>query len=116
MSDYVPVPFSVVARAEGKKWIISVAGDVDTCTAPVLSDAVASLAAIEAHPCVAVDMRDVSFMDSAGLGALIRGFKACEANGGTFSVCCASHSVRRILEMTGQLQRFAPAMAYAPTP
>ncbi len=108
MSEHAAVPFSVVARAEGKSWIISVAGEVDMSTAPVLRDTVVSLAAIEPGPGVTLDMRDVSFIDSAGLGALITGYKACAATGGSLNVWPVSPAVHRLLEITGQLDRFAP--------
>ncbi len=109
LSDHPAVPFSVVARADGRSWIITVTGEVDTGTAPVLSDAVVSLAAIEPRCRVTLDMQDVSFMDSAGLGALIRGYKACEANGATLVVSPMSPAVSRLLEVTGQLARFTAA-------
>jgi len=61
------------------------------------------------QPTVAVDMSDVSFIDSSGLRVLIAGYKAANGAGGALTVQAPSDPVTRLLEITGQLERFVPA-------
>jgi anti-anti-sigma factor len=51
-------------------------------------------------------MAEVSFMDSSGLRVLIAGYKAAEQAGGALGVRNPSDVVTRLLEITGQLDRF----------
>jgi anti-sigma B factor antagonist len=47
-----------------------------------------------------VDLGDVSFIDSSGLGALISGLKVARAAGGYLRIARANDQARRILELT----------------
>ncbi|BAU66239.1 anti-sigma-factor antagonist [Stanieria sp. NIES-3757] len=47
-----------------------------------------------------VDMTEVEFMDSAGLMALIKGFRLAQNLNRRFSICSVSPSVRMIFELT----------------
>ena len=47
-----------------------------------------------------VDLRDVTFMDSAGLGALVAIRKQARVFRGSFGVVAPSRQVRRLLELT----------------
>jgi anti-sigma B factor antagonist len=55
---------------------------------------------------VAVEMRDVAFLDSAGLSALIHGYKRAQSFNQQFEVRDPSRVVLRVLRLTGQLDRF----------
>jgi anti-sigma B factor antagonist len=48
-----------------------------------------------------VDLRDVMFMDSSGLGALVIAKKRVEKAGGTFALCSVGGQARMVLEMSG---------------
>jgi stage II sporulation protein AA (anti-sigma F factor antagonist) len=48
-----------------------------------------------------LSMRDVSFMDSSGLGVIIGRYKQITSLGGKMAVCGANPHVRRLLEMSG---------------
>ena len=48
-----------------------------------------------------VDIRDVPFVDSAGLGALVGGIRRIQEAGGSVVLCCTRPSVLRLLSMTG---------------
>lgn len=47
-----------------------------------------------------VDMKEVEFMDSAGLMALIKGFRLAQSLGKSFSICSVAPSVRIVFELT----------------
>ena len=96
---------SISTAADGDNTVISVGGEVDAASADTLRSAVFDV--IEGGQSkVVVDMSDVSFIDSSGLRVLIAGFKAAEAAGGSLSVGAPSDAVQRLLEITGQLERF----------
>ncbi len=47
-----------------------------------------------------VDMKEVEFLDSAGLMALIKGFRLAQGLGKRLSICSIPPSVRMIFELT----------------
>jgi anti-anti-sigma factor len=51
-------------------------------------------------PHLVVDARDVRFMDSSGLNALIRARERAEAMGGSLHLVTAGRRMRRLLEIT----------------
>lgn len=50
---------------------------------------------------IVVDLKEVSFMDSSGLGAIHSARRAALNDGGTLVVCRPNPMVSRILEITG---------------
>lgn len=48
-----------------------------------------------------VDGRDVCFIDSSGLYALVRACERTAATGGSFHIVAASRRVRRLVELSG---------------
>ena len=61
-------------------------------------DALGSVADAEA---LLIDLSDVPFMDSAGLGALIGGIRRTRESGGEVAVACSRASLTRLLHTTG---------------
>jgi anti-anti-sigma factor len=55
---------------------------------------------------VLMDLSDVTFIDSSGLGVLVLAFKAIRAAGGRLVLCSISKQVRMLLELTGTDQIF----------
>jgi anti-anti-sigma factor len=62
--------------------------------------------AIEKHGDVVLQMDDVEFIDSSGLGALMRLVQAARAKGGDLKLCGVPPKVRKVLEMTHLLAQF----------
>ena len=58
--------------------------------------------AIRAQPgsVLLVDLKEVEFMDSAGLMALIKGFRLAQGLNRRFSICSVAPSVRIVFELT----------------
>lgn len=52
------------------------------------------------HPLVVVDLADVPFMDSSGLGALVGGLRATRAAHGDLRIAGPTEQVRTVLELT----------------
>jgi anti-sigma B factor antagonist len=93
--------FSVATAYLGANaYVVTVAGELDVATAPALRTAFAELAnegALE----VIVDLLNVPFIDSVGLGVLVGTSKRLQVEGGAMRVVCHDFRVARILEITG---------------
>ena len=58
------------------RYVISVSGEVDLATSPELDGAI--IAALDSGAAgLAIDLSNVTFMDSSGLGVIVRGLKRC---------------------------------------
>ncbi|HXF71237.1 MAG TPA: STAS domain-containing protein [Actinomycetota bacterium] len=96
---------SIDTRDEAGWTILRAAGEVDLYTAPRLRERL--LGAIEGGATrVVVDLVDVSFMDSSGLGVLIGGLRRLRERGGELALVCGEGAVRRVLAITGLDQLF----------
>lgn len=73
-------------------------GELDAYT---VTDFRQSLSELASHPQVVIDLSEVPFMDSAGLGALIGGIRRARENGGEVAVACSRPTLTRLLHTTG---------------
>ena len=87
------------ARHEPGYAIVAVGGEIDIATVTRLRARLSELAA-SGCPLVA-DLDQVSFIDSAGLSALVGAAKRTAAYGGSLHAVCARPQTRRLLWLTG---------------
>ena len=80
--------------------IVAVSGDVDVCTEALLRQALLRIIR-ERGARLMVDVSGVSFMDCAGLRALLATRRRAELRGGFMRLIATSAAVRRIIELTG---------------
>lgn len=73
-------------------------GELDAYTVGEFREALGAVADVEA---LLIDLSDVPFMDSAGLGALIGGIRRTREGGGEVAVACSRQSLMRLLHTTG---------------
>jgi anti-sigma B factor antagonist len=73
-------------------------GELDAYTVSQFREALAELAS---SPRLLIDLSDVPFMDSAGLGALIGGIRRTREADGEVSVACSRPTLTRLLHTTG---------------
>ena len=85
------------------------AGDIDAATADPLREEILALVEAEQPEHLVIDLRDVTFMDSAGLAVLVRIRKQQLRHGGAVTVTNPIPRVNRILKITGLDVAFAPA-------
>jgi anti-anti-sigma factor len=76
-------------------------GELDMAAAFKLESGVDPLLEDEAVDSVELDLSDVGFVDSAGLGALLSLRDRAQDRGVTLGIARASDPVRRLLELTG---------------
>lgn len=73
-------------------------GELDAYTVAQFREALIGLAE---HQYVLIDLSEVPFMDSAGLGALIGGIRRARENDGDVAVACDRPALTRLLHTTG---------------
>ena len=73
-------------------------GELDAYTVSQFREVLAELATV---PRLLIDLSDVPFMDSAGLGALIGGIRRAREAEGDVSVACSRPTLTRLLHTTG---------------
>ena len=82
------------------RYVITVSGEVDLATSPDLDTAI--IAAIESGTLsVAIDLTDVSFMDSSGLGVIVRGLKRCREADKDLDLVITNERVLKVFGITG---------------
>jgi anti-sigma B factor antagonist len=106
---------TIADRIDGDFHVIELAGDIDVETARTLRAHIVDRFA-DSPARVVVDLSDVEFMDSSGLGALVSGWQLTRDNG-MFRIAGANPIVRRVLSITGMEDVFAiyPNVAEATT-
>jgi anti-sigma B factor antagonist len=80
--------------------IIAVGGEIDVYTAPKLRERLIGLVESGSFQLI-VDMEDVEFLDSTGLGVLVGGLKRVRAHDGWIDLVCTQSRILRIFRITG---------------
>jgi anti-sigma B factor antagonist len=92
--------------AGGDCAVLRIAGEVDVYTAPQLRERVIHLVDNGTLHIIA-DLRDVSFLDSTGLGALVGSLKRLRTGEGSLNLVINADRILRIFRITGLSQVFA---------
>ena len=87
-------------RHEGEAAVIAAAGEVDVFTAPDLDTEITAQLA-DGRSRLVVDLSGVSFLDSTGLGVLVKGLKGAREAGGSLHLVVTSDRIRKIFDITG---------------
>lgn len=95
-----PAPeFSVTRRPSGEAVVVAPVGEIDLATVDELAQALD--AAREEAGSVVLDLREVTFMDSAGLRLVLEASRA----GGAFAVVRGPREVQRLFDLVGLDER-----------
>ena len=93
-----PSQLEIVERTESAA-AARLSGDLDIVTSDDVKRELVEL--IDAgHPALVLDLSDVGFVDSSGLGVLVAVHRHAESKGGGFVVRSAPPQVRRLFEIT----------------
>jgi len=90
---------AIAVRRERGVVIAEVTGDIDISTVPQLRERLFELA--DSGQTLIVDLNRVTFIDSAGLGALVGTARRAAAHGGSLHAVCARPQTRKLLWLTG---------------
>lgn len=94
------------AQTLGGVSILHLQGEMDAFTAPRLRAALETLIAQE-HPAILLELCELTYLDSIGLGVLIAGLKQVSEKLGQFVLVSPTPPVSRILRITGMDNLFA---------
>lgn len=94
--------FKVTRERRDGGVVVTASGEIDMSTSPELKEALRDPATEAAA--VVLDLREVTFMDSSGLGVIVGQNRRAREEGFHFSVAVeGAEGVRRILELSGLL-------------
>jgi anti-sigma B factor antagonist len=96
--DYSEFGFEVSGADEVT--LVELAGELDLATAPQLRECLAQPEILDS-PAVRVDLTDVAFLGSTGIGLLVTVCKRVRSTGGAFSVRCGDGMALQVLEIAG---------------
>jgi anti-anti-sigma factor len=92
--------FRVSRRAEDRVNVLTPSGRITLgASAREMKLAFESLAA-EEHAAVALNLSEVPYVDSAGLGSIVTGLNMLRKKGGNMALCCVQPRVSQLLELT----------------
>lgn len=94
--------FNVEIRRNGATIVVAPKGEIDLATEGALRDALDGVGRCEV---LVLDLRGISFMDSAGIGVLVDERLRAEPEGFRLRVISGPDQVQRLLEMTGLARR-----------
>jgi anti-sigma B factor antagonist len=96
---------AISVRSERGYPVVAVAGEIDIATVTQLRERLFELAVSGRQ--LVIDLDRVSFIDSAGLGALAGTARRAAAHGASLHVVCARPRIRQLFRLTG-LDRRVP--------
>jgi anti-sigma B factor antagonist len=96
---------TIDVRRERGCAIVAVTGEIDISTVAGLRERLYELA--ESGQQLIVDLDEVTFIDSAGLGALVGTSRRTAEKGGSLRAVCKNPQTRKLLWLTGVDRRIA---------
>ncbi len=99
--EALTIELGLEVRSQGRWTVVAVRGELDLYTAPQLREAVVALP-IDEPLNVAIDLTEVSFMDSSGLGSVIACLKHVRGSNGELKLVTPPTSpLMKLLSLTG---------------
>lgn len=86
--------------------VLRIAGEVDVYSAPQLRERVIQLLA-DGIPHIIADLREVDFLDSTGLGALVGSLKRLREQDGSLKLATGAGRIPQLFRLTGLVRVFA---------
>ncbi|MEP7369643.1 MAG: STAS domain-containing protein [Dermatophilaceae bacterium] len=91
---------SISSESRGEVTIVHVGGEIDVYTAPMLREHLDEHIA-QGRNHLVVDLADVPFMDSTGLGVLVGRLKLVRGSDGSLRLVCPSERILKVFSITG---------------
>ncbi len=86
--------------------VLDVVGEVDVYSAPELRERLSELLTATA-PSLIVNLAEVTFLDSTGIGTLVAGLNRAVQFGGTLTLVCDHERILKLFRITGLDSVFA---------
>ena len=95
----LPPDFSVTRRRAGSAVVVVPSGEIDVATVDRLQAEIDAAATGSTQ--VVLDLRAVTFMDSAGLRLVVHSARALEGKGGALAIVRGPKEVQRVFDLVG---------------
>ncbi|MFB9902955.1 STAS domain-containing protein [Allokutzneria oryzae] len=97
-----PEPLTVDVDDEPTPACLRLTGELDYATAPLLRQELDTLF-IAGHGSLVLDLTELGFCDSAGLAAILTGYRGCREAGGRLLLVGVDAQLEKVLRVTGLL-------------
>jgi anti-sigma B factor antagonist len=94
------VELSLNVRSVGDRSVLDVVGEVDVYSAPELRERLSELLSA-AKPNLIVNLSEVTFLDSTGIGTLVAGLNRAVQFGGSLALVCDHDRILKLFKITG---------------
>ncbi|HEY5730553.1 MAG TPA: STAS domain-containing protein [Anaerolineales bacterium] len=94
--------FSVKHELNGNVAVVTVSGRVDSFTASMLDTELAKI--VRENKQLVLDLKEVVYMSSAGVRAIVRTLQTAQKSNGGVSLACVTESVETVLRTVGMLE------------
>lgn len=92
---------SVSTQWQDSTALVVPVGEIDMVSGPTVAQEIDAAVDASDVTLIVVDLSQVSFLDSSGIGVLLKGRRQADEHGKTYQVTGAAGFVLQILEMTG---------------
>jgi stage II sporulation protein AA (anti-sigma F factor antagonist) len=103
-------------ETEGQALIATLRGELDLHTSPDFKEEIMKLIATHPHiKHLIIDVKELYFIDSSGLGVILGRYRDLEERGGQLFFVQANPQIKRVLQMSGfqKISEFANSAADA---
>ena len=96
-----------VRQVNGKSAIsvVDLNGEIDVYTSPKVKETISELID-KGHYALVINLENVRYIDSTGLGVLIGGLKRVREHSGTVHLVCTNPQIKKIFDITGLVKIF----------
>jgi anti-sigma B factor antagonist len=94
------VELTLTVRTVGDRSVLDVVGEVDVYSAPELRERLSEQLSA-ASPSLIVNLADVTFLDSTGIGTLVAGLNRAVQFGGTLTLVSDHDRILKLFRITG---------------
>src|SRR5579859_6307596 len=85
--------------------VVDLTGEIDVYTSPKVKETITDLID-KGHYNLVINLENVRYIDSTGLGVLIGGLKRVREHGGTVNLVCTNPQIKKIFDITGLVKIF----------
>jgi anti-anti-sigma factor len=93
---------SVRRDTSGDVAVVTAVGRFDSETSPSLDAELSQVAGVKNK--IVLDLKDVEYLSSAGLRAIVKALQAAKKSGGTLKLACVSQPVEVVLRTVGMME------------
>ncbi len=85
--------------------LLSIQGEIDVYTSPKVKEAINALIDQNKYSII-VNLEEVRYIDSTGLGVLIGALKKLREHNGNINLVCSNPQIKKIFQITGLVKIF----------